>query len=286
MPASHILPSFHAWLEENPAGLEAVVLDVDGILIRGRRAIPGAGILLRGLRDRGFPFLLLTNDGCHSPEEKSRFLRDSSVPVWPADMVSCGHGLYAIRERMGPGSPLVFAMGSLGKPCFAEGAGFTVTRDIDRLPECAAVVVGEKRYDWHDNVIAVYNFLLGNTDIPLLVPNPDDTFPREGGQMGVASGAIARLVQQLCQAAGHHLEPVYLGKPYSPIFEYAHHALEKRLGRSVDRHRVLILGDSLTSDIPGGRDFGYLTGLALTGMTNQTMLARSKLKPDYVFHRL
>ena len=46
--------------------------------------------------------------------------------------------------------------------------------------------------------------------------------------------------------------------------------------------RVLV-GDSLTGDIAGGRDFGYRTVLVMTGITTPEMLARSEIRPELVF---
>lgn len=275
--------TFHHWFADHRESVDAIAFDIDGVLLRGREPIPGAPELLRELKQCGMPFSLLTNDGCHSPEQKSRFLRDCGMPVAAADLTSCGHGLLEMKHRFGWNGELFYVLGSLGEPCFAERIGLRTTREIGRIDECAAVFVGEKRYDWHDHITAAYNFFLRHPDRPLIVPNPDETFPQGGGQMGVASGATARLIERLCAAAGKPVELVYLGKPYAPIFDYFHHGLEKRLGKPVPKNRVLLIGDSLTSDIPGGNAFGYQTALALTGMTSEAMLAASPATPDFVF---
>lgn len=278
--------TFYEWFKHHGHTIDAVAFDIDGVLLNGREPIPGAPELLRDLRTRSIPFALLTNDGCHSPEEKSGFMRDCGMNVAAEELISCGHGLEEIKEKFGWKNELFYVLGTLGTPCYAARIGLNTTTNVKDIDPCAAVIVGEKWYDWHNHITAAYNFFLRHPDRPLVVPNPDETYPHGGGKMGVASGATARMIERLCAAAGTKISLVYLGKPHAPIFEHFHHFLEKKLKRSVDRGRVLMVGDSLTSDIPGGQSFGYQTALTLTGMTNEEMLQSSEVKPDVVIASL
>jgi ribonucleotide monophosphatase NagD (HAD superfamily) len=148
------------------------------------------------------------------------------------------------------------------------------------------VVVGEKDYDWHQVIAAVFNFLIEHPAAPLIVPNPDVAYPGRHNRLHPASGAVARFLQLLCREFDHPLEPVYLGKPFAPIFRWNHRLLEHRAGRPVRHDRVLMVGDFLASDIRGGRDFGYRTALVLTGITTIELLHRSEIQPELVFMRL
>ncbi len=283
---STILPSFRAWLEAHQRDLDAIVFDVDGVLMVAHHPVPGACELIEWLHEIGKPFFLLTNDGCHSPEEKTEALRACGMEFSPNEIVSCGHGLRELADARGWRGKLFFAMGSLGAPCYGERAGLRITRDFGKLDACAGVIIGEKDYDWEPTINAVFNFLIQHPDAALVVPNPDAYFARRPGWLQLASGATGRFIEQLCRTYGRPLEPIYLGKPYEPIFLTNHHRLERELGRDVPRARVLIVGDSLESDIRGGRDFGYLTALMLTGITPREALARSDIAADLVFEAL
>ncbi len=275
--------SFRDWYNRHAgADLEALVLDVDGVLLRGYDPLPGAAEFIDTLHRDRFPFSVLTNDGCHSPEEKSGFLRDCGIRVEPEDIISCAHGLQEIVEQNGWRDQLFFVMGSLGTPCYAERAGLAVTRDKNDLPSCTGVIIGERRYDWHEVITAVFNYLMHHPEFPVIVPNPDELFPSKPGRFGIASGAIASFLEHLCSVRGRCLHPVYLGKPYAPIFAFNHHRFEKRLGRELRKDRVLMVGDSLRADIQGGRDFGYATALMLTGMTTRKALEESLIQPDMI----
>ncbi len=104
--------------------------------------------------------------------------------------------------------------------------------------------------------------------------------------MHVAAGGVARLIASVCAACGRPLEPLYLGKPHEPVFHHNHACLESSLGRPVERRRVLMLGDSLASDVAGARAFGYRSALVLTGATAGESCRASELRPDLVFRAL
>ena len=283
---STIQPSLRRWLAEHDDDLEAVVFDIDGVLLRGRDPVAGAPELIDRFHDAGKPFALLTNDGSHSPEQKTRYLRDCGVRVEPDDLVSCSHALIELSAERHWTGERFFVLGDLGDPCYAELAGLRVVHDADAIDSCRGIIVGENRYDWHRHVTAAFNFLIRHPETPFIIPNPDDYFPSRAGAFGIAAGAIGRFIQQLCASHGVRIEPIYLGKPYDPIFRFSHHRLEKRLGRRIPPHRVLLAGDSLKSDIPGGKSFGYRTALMLTGITTRDGLVDACATPDVVCESL
>jgi len=88
------------------------------------------------------------------------------------------------------------------------------------------------------------------------------------------------------EAYGVRIAPVFLGKPYSPIFRHNHTELEKQSGETIERERVLMVGDTLAGDIKGGNDFGYTTALMLTGGTSRENLTGNTTKPDFIFEKL
>lgn len=274
------------WLKAHIDEFDAVVFDVDGVLMRDRKPLPGSLDLIDWLRKTGVPFNLLTNDGCHSPEEKTEFLRRCGFDFEVADVVSSSHGLIELAREKNWAGRRFFVMGALGEPCYAERAGLIPVRDLAGLDDCTGVIVGEKEYDWQSTITAIFNRLRYDPDFPLVVPNPDEVFPGSGGDLEVASGAIARFIERLAGNAGVTARPVYLGKPYAPIFAMNHRRLEQRCGHRIERSSVLFMGDSLTGDVRGGRDFGYRTALLMTGITTPAMLRASSVWPDLIAQSL
>ncbi|MBN2449028.1 MAG: HAD hydrolase-like protein [Lentisphaeria bacterium] len=266
--------------------MEAVLLDVDGVLTLSHRALPGSRALVEWLRREGMPFVLLTNDGSNSAAEKLADLRAAGLPFEPWELISSGHALAAVVAERGWAGAAFFRMGLLGEPCYAEAAGLRVITDPERIGCCRGILIGERPYDWESAVAAALNHLPAYPDTPVVVPNPDIFFPLAEGRVHPASGAIAAFLQLLCRARGVEVEPLYLGKPFRPIFAHAQRALESRFGRAIARERMLMVGDSLSGDIAGGHAYGCRTALVLTGVTRAAQLARSKVRPDVVFEGL
>ena len=278
-----IRPSFTEWFEGHRAELDAVVLDVDGILLVGHRPVPGSAEFLQRLRQLQFPVCLLTNDGNHSVAEKRRHLRHCGLDFHEKEITSCSDGLVEVARQRCLTGKLFFVMGDLGRPNFATRAGLRFTRNVARLPECAGVIAGEGHYNWETVINAVANFLIRHPARPLIVPNPDEYYPDKGGRIRIAAGGTARFIQRVVATFGTAIEPVYLGKPYRPIFEHNHAGLEQRLGRRIDKRRVVMVGDSTASDVRGSVDFGYRSALLLTGITNGHNLKQAPVQPELVF---
>jgi len=284
--------SFNEWWKRRAADYDAVFFDIDGTLIAGGKALPGAAELIEELRASRFPFKLLTNDGNHSVEEKSAIMRGRGLDVEPIDIVSCGMALDTAFEKFGLKGKKVYAMGLLGNPDFAELAGAEPVRDPERIEECAAVVVGEGTYNWQENISAVINYYISTPNRTMIVPNPDSYWPngRNGG-IGVGAGGKARFVQTILREYGIKIHPVYLGKPYKPVYRRAMKALRASfpdLPRSARGKRIMTLGDSLFSDVRGAVASGLSAGLVLTGVTSlkQAEMAKPSRRPDVVFERL
>lgn len=284
--ASERFGRFSAWLDAHPDAVEALVLDVDGVLLLVEQATPGSCEFLAHLRTEKLPFLLLTNDGDHSPQEKAHILQACGLAIHPEEIVSCAHGLSTLAADHDMDAGPFFIMGNLGTPCFAEAAGLVTTRKVEDLPLCQGVIVGENNYDWEPVLNAVVNFFIRRPQAQLITPNPDEYYPDGQGGVRLASGSVARMIQRTLTAYGSPIAPLYLGKPHAPIFRFAHQRLEAIAGRVVDKERVLMIGDNLDSDVAGARAFGYQAAIVLTGITTPAMLARARLKPDWVWRGL
>lgn len=275
--------SFTSWFEKHHEGLDALVLDVDGVLVGGGVLVPGSLSFIQELRKRNFPFGLLTNDGNHSVIEKAAGLSRHGFDIAAEEITNCLGGLSEYVEAKGLGGLLFYVVGDTGKPCGVEQAGLRATRDLARLPECDGVVVGEDHYDWEPVINGVLNHLIRHPGQPFVVPNPDEYYPAHGGRIHIAAGGVARFIQRVAAVNGVTLEPTYLGKPFLPIYEHHHRGLERRLGRAIRRDRVLMLGDSLESDIRGANGFGYRSGLLLTGITRERHFETATVHPTHVF---
>lgn len=282
--------SFMSWWLDSGANCEfrALLFDIDGTLIAGEKTLPGAPEFIHRLKENKFPFFLLTNDGNHSREEKSAIMRKAGLEISYEDIVSCSMALTPFVDKNLLAGSKFFIMGDLGTPCYAETAGLIVERNTKKINECKGVIVGEGTYDWQRTMYAVMNYFIKNPKGYLLVPNPDSYWPNgPNGEIGIGAGGKTRFLCTILDEYGITLKPVYFGKPYKATFRFTYDLLKKRynLSSGIPKKRILMLGDSLRSDIRGAKEFGLKTALMLTGIStiNHVRKASKELHPDFVF---
>ncbi|SLM32706.1 Putative sugar phosphatase, haloalkanoate dehalogenase (HAD) superfamily [Desulfamplus magnetovallimortis] len=293
-------PTLSGWLESNMPEVDALIFDIDGVLLVKGKAAEGSNRVMKMLRREKIPFYLLTNDGDHSTQEKASIIRQSGLEIFPEEIVSCADGLMELPVRakkrksrengQNPGTITddepFFIMGNLGNPCFAQKAGMNTTRNLEKINSCQGIIVGERNYDWEKTINAAVNFFVKKPYAPLIVPNPDEYYPGSQGELCIGAGGVARFIVQILKTYGITVTPDYLGKPFTPIFKKTHSLLEEKYGKKIPLNRILMTGDYINSDIKGAINFGCLSAIVLTGVTTMEMLDKSDTLPDMVFRTL
>lgn len=132
---------------------------------------------------------------------------------------------------------------------------------------------------WTEERQALLENALRKHTRPVLVGNPDIVAPRETG-FSVEPGHFAH---RLADRTG--ISPEFYGKPFPDIFDLAF----KRLG-NVDRSRVLMVGDSLHTDILGARTVGIASALVadygfFAGQDAEKAVLATGIVPDFIVQR-
>ena len=115
---------------------------------------------------------------------------------------------------------------------------------------------------------------------PVWVGNPDVVAPREHG-FTIEPGYFAH---RLADRTG--VEPTFYGKPFDNIFDAAF----ARLGEPVDPQRVLMVGDSLHTDVLGAQQAGVSSALIteygfFAGASADQAIAETGIAPDFILER-
>jgi len=243
--------------------LQALILDMDGVLYRGNTAIPGAANLLRWLAERRFPFLLLTNNSTLTPQAYERKLASLGIDVRAERILTSAVATAHYLARNFPSRSRVYVIGEEGlQICIAE-RGFTLT---DQQPEI--VVVGLDRELTYAKLCEATLAIRGGARF--IATNPDRTLPTEIGEAPGAGAIIAAVAAATDQA------PTIIGKPNPPMLELA----LRLLGQP--RERTAIVGDRLDTDILGGQRLGLPTILVLSGVTREAP-TEGRWRPTWVF---
>ena len=101
--------------------------------------------------------------------------------------------------------------------------------------------------------------------------NRDPLLPVEGGFLP-GCGTMAAAIE-----AGCGVTPEVVGKPEPLLLQEAMRMLGSNPSETV------MIGDSLTVDIQGGKAAGTQTLLVLSGNTSREDVAHSSIKPDYIY---
>jgi 4-nitrophenyl phosphatase len=245
------------------------LIDMDGVLWRGKLFLPGVKEFIETLRLREIPFLLVTNNSTVSPGSTVDRLAEIDISIEPDEVVTSAFATASYLKSVLPEGSKVFAIGEKVVRGALKEAGFELLEGHDSAD---AVVVGFDRHvNWHKMTEAVLAIHAGALFVGT---NPDVSFPIEGGQ-AVGNGAIIRAVE-----AASSTEPVIVGKPEPLLFEQAVH----RIGLQAEQ--ILMLGDRLETDILGAQRAGIATALLLTGVTSRQEAGLSEIKSDFIFEHL
>ncbi|MEA2412062.1 MAG: 5-nucleotidase [Thermoleophilaceae bacterium] len=228
--------AIHSWL-----------MDMDGVLVREEHAIPGADRFLDGLRERGMPFLVLTNNSIYTNRDLAARLRLSGLEVpeeaiWTSALATARF----LDDQRPRGS--AFVIGEAGLTTALHEAGYTLT---DRDPDY--VVLGETRTYSFERITRAIR-LVGD-GARFIATNPDPTGPSPDGPLP-ATGSVAALISR---ATG--VDPYYVGKPNPLMMRSALNAIDAH------SETAAMVGDRMDTDVIAGLEAGLEAILVLTGVT-------------------
>jgi len=220
------------------------MVDLDGVLWRGKTALSGSADAVARLRAAGHRVAFLTNNSYTSVAELIEKLADMGVPAEPDDICTSSQAAAGLLE---PGSTAMV----LGGPGIAEALderGVEVVSDGGRVD---AVVVGfDPAFDYKKLTAA---FEAVRDGARLIGTNDDATFPTATGEIPGGGSIVAAVAY----AAGTTAE--IAGKPN----EAAARLLADRIGTI-----TWLVGDRFDTDGAMAKAVGARFGLVLSGVTS------------------
>ena len=243
-------------------GVKGFMIDMDGTICKGWQVIPGAPEFIQELKDKGLPFVLLTNNSSASRDSYLRKMKKLGFPVRLEEILTSTTAtiLYLQDER--PGRTIY----ALGTPDFIEEleeAGIELVDD-----DADIVLLAFDRSITYEKINKAYHLLLAGAE--LVCTHPDRLCPTESGY-DVDIGPFIDMFRSLC-----NVEPVIIGKPSRMMAEMA----SRHLGVHVEN--MAMIGDRLYTDIRMAVENGMLSILVLSGETRPDDLKGSLYSPDVV----
>jgi NagD protein len=242
--------------------IESWLTDMDGVLVHEGHAIPGAPEFVRALRDKGRPFLILTNNSIFTARDLRARLATSGIEVpeeaiWTSALATAQF----LHDQIPGGS--AYAVGEAGLTTALYEAGYTLTESDPDY-----VVLGETRTYSFEAITKAIRLVLGGARF--ICTNPDTTGPSQEGPLP-ATGAVAAMITS---ATGR--KPYFVGKPNPMMFRSA-------LNR-IDAHseKTAMIGDRMDTDVVAGIEAGLYTYLVMTGSTRMSEVDRFPFRPSKV----
>lgn len=238
------------------------LIDMDGVLVQGKKMIPGADEFIESLKKNKVKFLVLTNNSIYTQIDLAHRLQNTGLNI-NADHIFTSAMATAAFMKAQKEAGNAFVIGESGLNVAIHSAGYIMT---DENPDF--VVLGETfDYNFRQVTKAVRLIMEGAS---FIATNPDPTGPSESG-ITPACGAMAALIEK---ASGR--SPFYCGKPSPFMMRSALNYL------GVHSENTVMIGDRMDTDIVAGIQSGMETVLVLSGVTSIKQIEEYPYRPGRV----
>ena len=223
-------PSTLLALAASPPQADGYLIDLDGTLVSGGALLPGARDLLTRLPA---PFVILSNDSEHVPQQLSAQFRKWGLHVPPRNIILAGVVAIETIARRTPGARvLVIASPALRVLALRHGLDL----ESDR-PEFV-LLARDRRFSFEKLAAAAKALQRGAT---LMLACPDTSHPGPDGEPVPEVGALAAALLACAGSVPYEV----IGKPEPTLFAIG----SGRLG--IPAERCIMLGDNPLTDGEG-----------------------------------
>ncbi len=265
------------------ARYRVIFFDAYGVLKNARGVMQGVPDLLSWILRQGKDVYVITNDASRSPAQMAAAYSHPEHGILIPASRNISSGILAkdfLRAKVRAGK-----VAYLGKPSSAfyiESAGLTpVHINTCRANEDVAAIalLDDEGFDWFRDINLTLN-LMRRVNAPVIVANPDLAYPVNDDEVGLAVGSLAAMLERIVGKSF-----IRFGKPDTMMFSHAFACAHDNLP-DLKKSDILMVGDTLETDILGANTFGLDTALVLSGNTRPDqarMLIEAKgITPTYL----
>ncbi|KEI70584.1 HAD-IIA family hydrolase [Endozoicomonas elysicola] len=270
-------PEFVDGLKDIMKQFDLILLDSYGVLCRGSTPIDGAAEAIQQLRESNIPFCVVSNDTLtnHSVAAEKYQARgfDFSGDEVLTSLDITEQYLNTLTNK-----------GNIGVIAPLEHPSNHLLEGMIRLNGCNGEIPGEvdtllflTGAGWTAKMQENLANSANGRQFNLVVGNPDIGAPHGDHVTATPGYFLADLVEQTAQKA----KPILFGKPDSSIF-----SMVIKQHQITDPSRVLMVGDTLYTDILGGNAMGFKTLLLQCGVYQNEdimkVIADTGISPHYI----
>jgi len=242
------------------------LIDMDGVIHRGSNLIEGAAEFIAYLVENDIPYLFLTNNSTYTPLDVVANLRKFGIETSEEHVYTSALATAEFVHSQKPGGT-AFVIGEGGLLTALNEVNYAINREAPDY-----VIVGEGRVLNFELVERAHRLIANGAS--LISTNSDTWCPTDSGPRP-GCGAIAALLESATGRKAYHV-----GKPNPFMMR----AARKRINLRTDE--VIMIGDTMDTDIRGATDLGFRSILVLTGSTTTEALKEYPFAPTFVVNSI
>ncbi len=249
--------------------IQALIIDMDGVLWEGSRALPGLKDFFLLLRQKSLPFVLATNNASLTQDEYVSKLKTMGVTVSHSEILTSSMATaHYLAEHSATNATRTFVIGEKGLRQPLTEQGFTLVDSYNADAPADFVICGlDRKLTWDKLADASLHLHAG---AKFIATNADTTLPTERGPV-IGNGGILAALQATSQ-----ISPIVIGKPEPIMYQQAIKTLDVALEDTV------AIGDRLNTDILGAVNTGIRSIMVLTGISSEDDLKSIDYQPTWI----
>lgn len=264
-------------------GYKTIFFDAFGVIKTHNGLVPGVEKTFDYLMAAGKEYYIVTNDASRSPQQLAESFHRLGLTHITHDRIISSGMLAKEYLDLKVDDGIVAYLGPPNSAHYIDSTGLH-TLPVSAINEeninqvNALVFLDDEGFDWFNDLNKTLN-LIRKRNIPAIVANTDFAYPLNMNDVAIAIGGLSYMIEQI---VGKRF--IRFGKPDSQMFMFAYDLLRER--GPVNKKDILMVGDTLQTDILGGNKFGLDTVLVLTGNTLpedvEPRIASSGIVPTYI----
>lgn len=262
---------------------EVIFFDAFGVLKNYKGLLPGIENTFAYIESQNKEYYIVTNDASRSPAHLAESYHRMGLEAISANRIISSGMLAKEYLDLKVHEGIVAYMGTENSAHYLDSSGL-YTLPISEIDDTniekvnALVFLDDEGFNWARDLNTVVN-LLRKRPIPVIVANTDYAYPVNKHEVAIAIGGIAKMIENIIER-----DFIRFGKPDSQMFMFAYDLIREY--RTITKKEIVMVGDTLYTDILGGNKFGLDTVLVFSGNTlpadAETKMKTTGIVPTYI----
>lgn len=262
---------------------KVIFFDSFGVIKNYKGLVPGMKNTFDYLEANKKDYYIVTNDASRSPQQLAESFVKLGLNMITSDKIISSGMLAKEYLDLKVDDGIVAYLGTDDSAHYIESAGLH-TLPVKAIDDSninqvnGLVFMDDEGFNWFRDLNKTVN-LLRKRNIPAIVANTDYAYPLNMHDVAIAVGALANMIEHI---VGKKF--IRFGKPDSQMFMFAYDLV--RAKGPISKRDILMVGDTLHTDILGGNKFGLDTVLVFSGNTlpedAATSITATGIVPTYI----